>query len=104
MVGVLQRRPGATPDVEVDLFDRDLGEVAEDRGEAAGCLVGLELAGELDVEAEGVGGQPEAELVAGLRGALVERCPSIGSASAGEMIVAVPSLESSGQAASTSSW
>src|SRR3954471_15617342 len=36
VVWVLQRRPGPAPDIQVDLFDRDLGDVLEDRGEAAG--------------------------------------------------------------------
>ena len=41
VVGVLQRCPRPAPDVEVDLFDGNLGKVGEDRGEAAGLLVGF---------------------------------------------------------------
>ena len=55
------------------------------------------------MEAEGVGDQPEAELVAGGGLALVEGA-WIGSERAGLLIVATPSLEPSGQSASTSWW
>jgi hypothetical protein len=68
-----QRRPVPGLEHELHFAQRRLGSVQDDRFDLPGLLVDDELGGELDVRAEIVGDEPDAEEISGFGLAQVDR-------------------------------